>query len=253
MQRLHYFFIVTFLLLSMQSIAQRSVSDSSIFIPSVGVHFSYHIPSGDLSHFYGNASAIGADFNFKLKSQWILGTFFEYYFSDNIKDRAGYFKGIQNSQGFVIDGNGQFAEIFLYERGFNIQAYAGYQFNVLSPNPNSGPFIEVGVGYMQYWTKIENPGMTAPQINGKYMKMYDRLSGGISSTQLIGYRYMGDRNLMNIYAGFEFTQGWTKSLRSYNADFAPGATLNYFVWTTAFKVGWVIPFYPRTPKKYYYY
>jgi hypothetical protein len=247
------YLIFAFFLLSTFSFAQKEISDSSIFIPSIGMHYGYHLSSGELANQYGNCSAIGSDFTLKFKNQLVLGLGFEYYFSDNVKNTIPYFKDIINDHGYIIDGNGQYAEVFLYQRGFNIQVFSGYQFNFLSPNPNSGPFIQIGVGLMQYRTRIENPEMTAPQVNGENKKMYDRLTNGLSITQFIGYRYLGARNLTNIYAGFEFTQGFVKNRRSYNADYSSETPLNYTATMVAFKIGWIIPLYRKAPKKYYYY
>lgn len=251
MRRLYL--LLSFVAISFYSFGQISVRDSSIFIPSIGMHYSYHIPYGELVNQYGNFSAIGADFTLKFQKQIVLGVGFEYYFSDNVSNSIPYFKDITNDHGYIIDGNGQFAEVFLYHRGFNIQVFTGYQFNFLSPNPNSGPFIQIGVGLMQYWTRIENPDMTAPQIKGDYKKMYDRLTNGLSLSQFIGYRYLGDRNLTNFYAGFEFTQGFVQNRRDYNADYDSSSPLQYTATMIGFKVGWIIPLYNKVPKKYYYY
>ncbi len=247
------YIIIGLSLISMLSLAQTNISDSSIFIPSIAAHYSHHYTSGELSNQYGNTNAIGADANFKLKNNLMFGLSFEYYFSDNVKTNIPYFKDIVNDHGFIIDGNGQFAEVFLYQRGFNIQVFTGYQFTFLSPNPNSGPFIQIGTGLMQYWTRIENTEQAAPQIKGDYKKMYDRLTNGLSLTQFIGYRYLGVRNLTNIYAGIEFTQGFVKNRRSYNADYSADTKLDYTATMIGFKIGIIIPLYSKAPKKYYYY
>ncbi len=248
-------FLILFLNLSVitTAIAQQSISDSSIFIPSLGINYTYQFVGGDLATTFGNNSAIGADATFKLKNNWVIGTSFQYYFSDQVKNKEAYFKDIQTSSGFIIDGNGQFAEVFLYQRGFNAQIFGGYQFDFWSPNPNSGPFIQLSVGMMRYWVRIENPDMVAPQVKGDYKKMYDRLSGGISTTEFIGYRWMGARNLANFYAGIEFTQGFTENKRNYNADLDPADIGKHLDILTGIKVGWIIPFYPKAPKEFYYY
>lgn len=247
------YFLFGFTLMSIISFAQTNISDSSIFIPSIGIHYGFHIPNGELTNQYGNVSTIGTDATFKLKQQLVFGVGFEYYFSDNVKNTIPYFNDITNSQGYIIDGNGQFAEVFLYQRGFNIQVFTGYQFHFLSPNPNSGPFIQIGVGIMQYWTRIENPLITTYQIKGDYKKMYDRLTNGLSISQFVGYRYLGARNLANFYLGIEFNQGFVKNRRSYNADYAPETKLEYTASMVGFKAGWIIPLYSKAPKKYYYY
>ncbi len=69
-------FLILFLNLSVitTAIAQQSISDSSIFIPSLGINYTYQFVGGDLATTFGNNSAIGADATFKLKNNWVIGT-----------------------------------------------------------------------------------------------------------------------------------------------------------------------------------
>lgn len=251
-----YFLVFAGLLLtfSVSVSAQKSVTDSSIFIPSVAFTYGHHFPGGgNIANTFGNHNTIGADFTFKLRNQLIFGLNFEYIFGENVRNKESYFKEIVTEKGFIIDGDGRYAEVHLYERGINLQAFTGYQFSFWSPNPNSGPFIQLGVGFLQYYVEINNPELTAPQIKDDYKKMYDRLCNGLSTSQLIGYRYMGNRNLANFYAGIEFTQAWTENRRTYNADLTPEDLGEQFDWSVGIKVGWMIPFYKRAPQDFYYF
>lgn len=248
-----YILTIAFSCISISSKAQVNHNDSSIFITSLGMHYSYHFAGADLKKTFGNFSAIGTDLTFKLKSQWIFGAGFEYYFSENIKNKDDYFSKIKNSKGYIIDNSGYYAEVFLYQRGYNIQLFGGYQFHKWSPNPNSGPFIQIGAGFMEQWVRIENPMKTAPQVQGEYAKMYDRLFNGFSTTQILGYRYMGKQNLRNFYIGIELTQAWTQNRRTYNADLNEEDLEPQFIFTSALKLGWIIPFYKKAPEQFYYY
>lgn len=250
---LSFFFILISILFTNQAVAQSNLRDSSILIPSFSIHYAYQFSGGDLNSRFGNNHNIGGDFTLKLKNNIMLGVESSYLFGTDIKNQDQYFRHIRNDQGYVIDGNGQYAEVHLYERGFNIYLFTGYQFNFLSPNPNSGPFVQLGAGFLQHYIRIENTDNTAPQITGEYAKLYDRLSNGFSSTQTIGYRFMGNRNLANFHFGFEFTQAWTQSRRSYNADDMKRNTDKNFDLLFGIKVGWIIPLYGRAPKDFYYY
>ena len=242
------------ILFSVEIFAQRGIKDSSIFIPSISINYAYQLPvGGNIEYSYGGANAVGGDIMFKLKNSFMLGMGFEYFFSDNINNGEQYFKNIKNSNGYVIDGNGQFAEAYLYFRGYNIQLLTGYQFGFWSPNPNSGPFVQLGIGFMEYKTKIENPGRTANQLIDDYNKMYDRLRNGFSTTQVLGYKLMSKRNLTNFFIGVEFTQAWTDNRRSYNADLDASEMGKKIDLQIGIKVGWVIPFYGRAPKDFYYF
>ncbi len=254
MRYYHWLLLPFIILFSYKSEAQKNIRDSSIFIPSLSVNYSIKTPlSGIMSDTYGYNHSVGSDFNAKLKNNISVGIGFEYLFGDNVKNTEDYFKAIQSEDGFVIDGNGQYAEVFLYERGYNIQIFASYQFDVMSPNPNSGPYVQLGAGFMQYHTRIENKDLSANAINDDYAKMYDRLRNGFSTTQVLGYRYMGNRNLANFFIAIEITQGWTNNRRSYNADLSDSQMGKSMDLLVGVKLAWIIPFYGRAPKDYYYY
>jgi len=251
----YYIFYFSLLLILFSSSivkSQKSVRDSSITIPSISINYGYHFGFGDIGNTYGNNHAIGSDFTLKLKSQFILGFGGEYYFSENVKNQDSYFTNIKTDNGNIIDNGGLYSEIFLYQRGFNIQVFTGYQFSKWSPNVNSGPFIQVGAGIMQYRTQIHDQNNSAPQVKDEYRKLYDRLSNGFSVTQLLGYRHMGNNNIANFYLGIELTEAWTKNRRSYNADLDPNENLQHFDFLIGLKLGWMIPFYKRAPQEYYY-
>ncbi len=254
MKKFYSFLLILITIIAVQTAnGQASVKDSSIVIPSFSIHYAYQFSAGDLSTRFGNNHNVGGDFTLKLKNHFMLGFESSYLFGTDVKNEDEYFKNIRNDKGYVIDGNGQYAEVHLYERGFNIYFFTGYQFHILAPNPNSGPFIQLGAGFMQHYVRIENTDNTAPQVTGEYAKLYDRLSNGFSTTQTIGYRFMGNRNLTNFHIGFEFTQAWTQSRRSYNADDMRQNTDKHLDLLFGIKVGWIIPLYGRAPKDFYYY
>jgi hypothetical protein len=232
--------------------AQSEVSDTSIMIPMLYVSYSYQWPGGDLKDRFGSNSNIGGGFQLKLKSNWIFGADFNYLFSNKVNGSDSLFRAIDTDDGYLIDQNGELTAPLVYERGYYTSVRFGKLFPVLSPNPNSGPFIMGSVGLLQHKIRIENPGNAAPQIVGDYVKGYDQLTNGIGISEFIGYMYMGNQRLISFFGGVEFTQAFTQSRRSY--DFNLGARdakkRTDLLW--GFKVGWIIPFYKRVPKGYYY-
>jgi len=250
------YFLLIFLLLNLGFIshisAQKSIRDSSITIPAISIHYGYEFPGGDLVDRFGNNHKVGGEFSLKLKNNFILGISMSYLFGTDVKNENLYFKDLRNDHGYLINGNGEYASVHMYERGFNTYLNFGYQFNVFAPNPNSGIFITAGLGFMQHHVRIENEENITPQITGEYTKMYDRLSNGFSTQQTVGYRFIGNRNLTNFYFGFEFTQAWTQSRRSYNADDMKRNTDQHLDLLFGLKLGWIIPIYGRAPKQYYY-
>lgn len=237
----------------MQSIKAESIRDTTIKIPMVSIHYSFHLPGGDMAHRFGFSNTVGGDFTFKTSRGFIIGLDYSFIFGEKVVNKEDYFKGIQTTGGFVIDGNGMLAEAFLYERGFNAAVIVGKQFNIWNNNPNSGPFVQVHGGFMQHYVRIENPYKTAPQINDEYAKLYDRLTNGFSVTEFVGYRFMGNGRLWNFYAGFEFVQGFTMGRRSYNVDDMSADNPKRLDLLSGVRVGWVIPIYGKTRQEFYYY
>ena len=87
---------------------------------------------------------------------------------------------------------------------------------------------------------------------GDYAKGYDRLTDGISTNEFIGYMYIGNKRLLTFYAGFDFTQAWTRDRRGYNFDLHGPDNTKRFDMLSGIKVGWIIPIYRIAPDKYYY-
>jgi hypothetical protein len=129
----------------------------------------------------------------------------------------------------------------------------GKLFPVLSPNPNSGPLIMIGGGYMSDKIKIHDDDNTAPQIQGDYKKGYDRLNTGLVLSGTIGYLLMSDSRLINFLIGFEFMQTWTKYRRARNFDTGKQDNSSLSSQFYGVKVKWMIPLYKRRPKNYYLY
>jgi hypothetical protein len=201
---------------NMDAFAQGEVRDSSVFAPMLYVAYAYQLPGDDLKDRFGANSNIGGGFQFKLKNNLIFGADFNYLFSNKVKDADSLFSSIETTEGFIINANGEYTEIFLSERGFNTSVRFGYMLPVLRPNRNSGPLLLGSVGLLQHKIRIENPENLAPQISGDYKKGYDKLTNGVCISEFIGYMYLGKHRLVSCFAGFEFTQAFTQSRRSYD-------------------------------------
>lgn len=233
--------------------AQTSVKDSTIFTALLYASYTYQIPGNDLAKRFGNNSSIGGGCLFKTRENLIFGLDFSFMFSENVKEETTLLQDISTSEGYLIGQDGLYAEIHMWERGFNTFFKAGKLFPIFGPNPNSGLAIIAGIGYLQHKIRIENRDKTAPQVNGDYKKGYDRLSSGLAINQFIGYMHLGNNKILSFFAGIEFTQAWTKSMRAYDFDKRSKNDTRYFDTLTGIKIGWVIPLYKRLPDKYYYY
>lgn len=221
-------------------------------IPFVRFQYQYSAAGGDLEDRYGNINGVGGAFGYKTKSNWEFEIEGNYLFSRNVKVQ-GLLDDIINSAGDVTDSDGELVKLIYEQRGLSFYASVGKVLNLLSPNPNSGIFIQAGVGYLQHKIKIDYRDGTVFQLNDEMVKGYDRLHSGIAFRQFIGYQYFGKSNLVNFYAGFEFNQAITYNRRKYNYDSRSYDTEQKLDLLSGFKVGWIIPFRSRASEEFYYY
>jgi hypothetical protein len=242
------------MLAGMISRAQFDIKDSSLSIPMFYVAYALQFPGGDLSDRYGINSNIGGGFLWKTPKNWFVGADFNSIFGSDLKNSDELLQNLKTETGHIIDMGGTFANYNLYERGYYATARFGKLFPVLSPNPNSGFVILLGAGYLQHKTRIDVEKNTVPQLTGDYKRGYDRLTGGFVLTQFVGYMYLSNSRVLNFFGGFDFSQAWTKPFRDVNFDTRlPDAQPNRLDLLTGFKLGWIIPIFPREPEKFYYY
>jgi len=241
-------FLLVFLVIGMSSFAQR---DSAIAIPMLGVHFSAQLPFGDLANRFGQSFSAGGSFLYKTNTNWLIGVEASYLFGSVVKENV--LLQLQNSDGFVTDNEGYPANLRITERGLATQLVGGRIFRVFGSNPNSGLCITIGVGYLQHKVHIYDAQQRVASLSGDLKKGYDRLTSGISLSQFVGYMYLGKKRLSNFYAGFEFYEAFTQSVRQLNYSTASPDTENRNDILAGFRVGWILPLYKKLPADYYLY
>jgi len=231
--------------------AQGSVKDSAFRIMMVGVHISGQIPQADMAKRYGANLGAGGSYTWKTKKNMLFGVEGTYFFGRNIKEDP--LAGLRIPEtGQLVDNEGYPADLRLTERGWNIYANVGYLFSKLGHNPNSGVFFTVGGGWMQHKIKFYDPNKKVAAVNGDLKKGYDRLTGGFALSQYIGYQYLSNNRLANFNFGFEFYEGFTKSMRGYNYDTGMADTKQRFDVMIGFRFAWTLPLYKRLKDVYYY-
>jgi hypothetical protein len=232
--------------------AQVNVKDSSIFATMIYPAFSFQMPGGDLKERFGISASLGPGFMLKTRNNWLLSAEADFIFGEDVKNQQRILENISTSEGWIIDGNGTYAEIHMYERGFSCMAGLGKIFSGLGPNSNSGIMLMLKGGYLQHKIRIENPDNVAPQVYGDYKKGYDKLSDGPAMSEFVGYMYLGNNRIASFFGGINFTQAWTKSRRIYDFhDMKKDDTLNFDM-LYEIKLGWIIPFYKRASQEFYY-
>lgn len=252
------YFLVLFVSLILnnfnQAFSQASATDSALSIPMFYVTYAYQFPGGDMADRYGNNSSIGGGFQWKTTKNLIVGGEFLFMFGNKVKIADDIMFNLKTNDGDIISMSGNFTNYAIFERGYYISGRIGKLIPVLSPNENSGFVVMGSLGYMQHKIRIEVEKNTAPQIDGDYKKGYDRLAGGFSISQFVGYMHIGDNRLLNFFGGVEIYEAWTKPKRDVNFDTTkPDIITNRFDLLIGLKIGWVIPIFQRMPEKYYYY
>lgn len=246
-----YLTSIFFTLLFTSIYSQKVQIDSADQISYFSADIAYHIPKYDMSTWFYNDASIGATYGMKLESNWTLGVDFSYIWGDQIKNKEAVLSSITNSDGNIIDGNGQYAIINYTESGWSGMFTVGKVFPLTKKNQNSGLWIKGGIGFLQHKILITNPKNVAPQIKGDYKKGYDKLSNGFACTQFVGYLWISKRSAVNAYAGFEIIEGWTKSRRT--VDYNTGLPDNQqkFDMLIGLKIGAIIPIFKRRPDSFY--
>lgn len=240
------------LLSSHISLGQNAVRDSSFGFTFLGMNFGVYMPGGDLADRFGNSTMIGFDVIRKSKTNFLYGLSGGFIFGNTVHE-PGLMSQITTTDGYVIGADGLYADIRVYQRGYQISAAFGKIFPIGKMNPNSGIMLMAGPGFLQHKIRIEPIGNTAPQLETDYRKGYDRLSNGFELREFIGIVSFGNRKLVNFYGGIELIQAFTENRRSHNFD---DPKLNGEKRTDlmyGIKVGWIIPFYKKKPKEYYLY
>lgn len=243
--------LLCLLLLPLSVTAQLNVRDSSIGQFFTGLNYKFNLTGGDMHQRWGFNNSIGMDFQYKFKNNLTVGLDGGFIFGNQLKDTT-IFDDLYNSYGTITSLNGEQAVVLFLMRGAHGHADAGYVFNKLGNNPNSGLWITAGVGYFMHKIRIESLYDEVPQLEGDYRKGYDKLTMGFSTKQFVGYLFQHDYRFLNFYAGFEFIQGFTYNVRNYNFDLEgpdPGMKFDFMY---SFKFGWMIPIYKRQPKAVYY-
>jgi len=254
MKKIQLFAIYLLLVLAIPNLtkAQVSTKDSIVSGFIIDIHYGFHIPGGDLSERFGASMSAGTSLLYKTNKNFLFGLNFNYEFGNNVKIEDSIFKHLYTQDGFIIDGDGLYAEVFTHQRAWHGYGRIGKIFPIFGPNDNCGPFITFGAGYMMHKIRIYNQDMTALQIKDEYKKGYDRLTAGFSISQQIGYMHIGNKKSNSFTASFELIQGFTKPQRNYQFDLmGPESQKTRLDLMYGFRISWMIPLFRQPSDGYY--
>lgn len=246
------FLLVALLAVSVQLTAQVNVKDSVIKAPFVNISFGGYLPGADYAERFGNFWSLGLGFNYKTKTNWVYAFDYNFVYSDKIKEDS-ILRFVDTEFRQLVDVAGQYAELYQYHRGHNFQFKVGKLIPTKAINPNSGFLVSVGTGYMQHKVKYAATGNEIPHLSKEYRKGYDRLTAGLLLSESVLFQFFSDNRLVNFSAGFEFGQGFTRSLRSYDFDLQSSNQGQRVDLYYGFKINWVLPLYKKMAQEFYFY
>ena len=231
---------------------QGSIRDSSLRMSLVSVHYSADFPGGNMADRFGWNSEVGIGYRFKTKGNYLFGIRGSYLFGNDVRE-VGIMSNITTPDGNLLGDNGQYGNVILYERGFDVMVDFGKLFPVMGPNPNSGIYVLGGVGFLEHKISIYDENKNVPQVDGVYAAGYDRMTNGLALSQSVGYMHLGNRHLMNFYIGFEMLEGFTENRRPVNFETGLKDNTKRFDILYGVTFGWILPLYKRAPNAFYYY
>ncbi|NOR88087.1 MAG: hypothetical protein GQ527_10790 [Bacteroidales bacterium] len=232
--------------------SQVNVQDSCISSFVLYVAYAYQVPGGDMADRYGHNSTIGPGLIYKTNKNWMWTAELNFLFGNDVINSDSIISQISTDDGHVIGIDGTYVNIRPMERGFTFFAKVGKIIPAFDINPNSGMFVNVGLGYIQHKIRWDVEGNGAPQLDGDYKNGYDRFTEGIAFTQSIGFFHMADKRLWNFHISAEVIESFTK-MKRYNFDTFGGEPESRIDLFYGLKISWMIPLYGRAPKAIYYY
>ena len=234
----------------------RDIMKAPIPVAMFQATYAFHVPGLETKTLYGVSHDVGGGFVYKTESNWLFSAVGNYIYGTKVKgDRVQIFgEGITNDVGEIIGSGGNFTLLELNQRGFHLQGEVGKLFP-FGQNPNSGFFVQGGLGYLQNRIRIDYQQslLNVPvPVDKDYRFGYDRMRGGPALHLEAGYLLLSDTRLLNLSISFEATYartpetgvmepvGYTDLKKRYN-------DLYYGV-----RVTWSIPTYERKPQEFYY-
>ncbi len=219
----------------------RKYTYSSSII-DINIGYNYQMPSGNLGNRFGNFNTIYAGGSLKTKHNWFYAAEVNYMFGPNIKE-INILNNVSNSSGVINDAGGGPGKYSVGMRGYGFYGRFGKLFPLSSYNKNCGILVMLGGGYLMHWVNFNIPQGNIPQLSDDYQKGYDRLTAGIATNLFMGYMVHSQNRLLNFYAGLDFTNAFTKSVRGYNYDEMKADNEDRLDQIYSLRFGWLIPIY----------
>jgi len=180
-------------------------------------NYGRQVPVGILAKRYAGSNSVGFTAAYKFGKNFQVQTGINTIFSGKVKEN-GILDSMIGNGGLLLDINGTYAEVKMYQRGLHWHADIGKIIPISNFDMNSGLFFSAGLGFIQHKIKFTHQRTVLPQLEGEYYKGYDRLTNGFMLRGFAGYQRIDPKGMLNFVAGIEILNGFTKNRRSFNYD-----------------------------------
>jgi hypothetical protein len=247
------FTLTFFLFASTIHLAQttRDVASTLIRTPHISVTSGGFLPISDLNSRYGAFATVGAAFGVKNTSNKYLGFRLTLITGAEVQE-PNLLSNLLTPDGEIIDNEGRVAAISISGRGAIIGFHGGKIIPLSGTNINSGIFLRGGLGSIHHKIGFDFTENHITQLEDPYLAGYDRLCWGFYTSGFVGYWHMGISRRVNAYGGIFGFASRTTPLRSTNFDTGIPDTEPRFDAGLGIEFGWVLHFYKRAPKEYWY-
>ncbi len=219
----------------------------------ISVNGNFDIPAADMAERFGLSYRIGPSVFYKFKSNWIVGTKFDFIFGNDIKEE-GFLSNLLDDRGTVIAENGSRTNFGRLERGYMAGLQVGKILNFSKTNSDNGLLLLTTAGFMQHkiFIATERANGELPQFSGDYRKGYDRLSNGIFVEQFVGYIHFSESGFVNFKIGFDVVAGFNKGRRDFLYDIQKPGTDSRLDILYGVRGSWFIPIFRRKSEEYFF-
>jgi hypothetical protein len=207
-----------------------------------------HLPAGDMAGRFGANGAFGSAVEYITPNNFLWGIEGNYFFGPKVKEDP--LAILRTPEGDIIGNNRLVASVVLRQRGFYAGASVGKLFAI--GGKRSGIRLTLGGGILRHRIRLQDDNSSVTQITGEYEKGYDRLTGGWALNQFIGWQHLGVNRRSNWMAGFEFNQGFTRSLRDWDFNERRKLEGSRLDLRFGIRLAWTLPFYQGDAEQIYY-
>jgi hypothetical protein len=208
----------------------------------------FHLPGADMAKRFGSDGSIGGAIEFISANNWTFGLDGHYFFGGKVKENP--LSNLQTAEGYIIGTDRNPAIFYLQERGLYLGGRVGRLFPI--GERRTGIYTSLGAGMLRHKIRYQDDSRTIAQITGEYAKGYDRLTGGLSLQEFVGWQHMGPTRRFNFVIGFEFQQGFTNTLRDWDFKERRKLDARRLDLRIGLRAAWILPLYFTKSRDIYY-